>query len=109
MSTDEIIAFSETKKQLGENLSAESVTFLRSLQLRKVVLSKLCEEVRDSRLAMVNSLFEPHGFSVNPEFLKSLSGRLRIMRDIEIALSELDDEALLVEFVITETELIKEI
>jgi hypothetical protein len=103
MSTDENIAFSETKEQLDENHSVESVIFRRSLKLRKETLSMLCEEVKDGRLTAVNALFEPFGFAVNPTFMKDLSGRLRIMRDIEIALNELDDEALLAEHVSMET------
>lgn len=94
-STVEIMAFSETKEELSEDLSVESVIFLRLLRLRKATLEKLCEEVRNGRLTVVNALFEPFGFVVNPAFMRDLSGRLRIMRDIEIALNELDDEALL--------------
>lgn len=98
-STDEIIAFSETKEELSENLSVESVIFLRLLKLRQATLARLCEEVRNGRLAEVNALFEPFGFAVNPTFMRDLSGRLRIMRDIEIALNELDYEALLSEHI----------
>jgi alanyl-tRNA synthetase len=105
ISTHKTIEFSESNEQVGEILSVESTDFLRSLTLRKTILARLCEEVRNGRLTEVNSLFEPHGFSVNPEFLKNLSGRLRIMRDIEIALNELDDEAFLAEFSATETQL----
>lgn len=94
-SIDETIAFSETKEELSENLSAQAEIFLMSLQLRKATLARLCDEVRNGRLTVVNALFEPFGFSVNPIFMKDLTGRLRIMRDIEIALKEIDDEALL--------------
>jgi hypothetical protein len=69
--------------------------FLRLLTVRQTVLSFLCEEVRNGRLIAVNVLFEPLGFAVNPEFMRTLSGRLHIMRDIETALNELDDEVFL--------------
>lgn len=63
--------------------------------LRTVILAKLSEEVRAGQLIKVNCLLEPYGLTVNPEFLKMRSGKLRIIQDIEIALNELDDKALL--------------
>lgn len=70
---------------------------------RETILSTLCEEIRQGRLNKVNSLFGPYGFSVNPEFLKSKTDRLRIMQDIEVALNEFDEEPFLLEFSATET------
>lgn len=63
--------------------------------LRTAILAKLSEEVKVGQLTKVNCLLEPYGLSVNPEFLKMRSGRLRIIQDIEIALNELDDKTLL--------------
>lgn len=106
MSSDTMMEFGNSTEPVDENLSVESASFFRLLTLRRTILSRLCEEVRSGRLTAVNSLFEPYGFSVNPEFLKNLSGRLRIMRDIEIALNELNYEDLITDHVFTEMQLI---
>lgn len=98
MSSDKMVEFESSTEPIIETTVIDSQPFFYLLTIRKTILSVLCEEVRNGRLTLVNSLFEPYGFTVNSEFLKNLSGRLRIMRDIEIALNELDDEVFLSEF-----------
>lgn len=105
MSSDTMIEFSGSMKQEVVSLPKDSTSFLSTLTPRKEVLAILCEEIKQGQLTAVNSLFGPYGFSVNPEFLNSWADRLRIMRDIEIALNELDDESILVELGVTEMEM----
>ena len=94
----------DTPQESGVSaLTVKQRSFGSISTLRKTILFRLCEEVRQGCLTSVDSLFGPYGFSVNPEFLKSESDRLWIMRDIEIALNELDDESFLLEFSTTET------